>query len=250
MILFGDYHTHTIYSHGKGSILENAQIAKEKGLFEIAVTDHGFSHILYGANRKDLTKMHEEAKNAAEKTGVRVLVGIESNLISHNGDIDVQPFDLDNLDILICGFHSFAKGKPISQQFTLMGRNSVSSIWKPTQRTIEKNTDAYLKMLDKYPVDIISHLNSRCQTNTLSVAKAARDKGTYIELNSRRICFTAEEMEAMVAEKVKFVLSSDAHIPQNVGECNLGLNFALKHKIPTELIANLDKLPSFHKENR
>ena len=29
MLLFGDYHTHTIYSHGKGDIIDNANVAKQ-----------------------------------------------------------------------------------------------------------------------------------------------------------------------------------------------------------------------------
>ena len=36
MILFGDYHTHTEYSrhhHGKGTILENASVAADKGIW-------------------------------------------------------------------------------------------------------------------------------------------------------------------------------------------------------------------------
>ena len=36
MLLTGDYHTHTIYSHGSGTVLDNALAAKEKGLKEIA----------------------------------------------------------------------------------------------------------------------------------------------------------------------------------------------------------------------
>ena len=36
-----DLHTHTIYSHGKGTIEENAQAAKEKGLEGIAITGKG-----------------------------------------------------------------------------------------------------------------------------------------------------------------------------------------------------------------
>lgn len=38
MILYGDYHTHTKYSrkkHGKGSILENASVALNKGLSKL-----------------------------------------------------------------------------------------------------------------------------------------------------------------------------------------------------------------------
>lgn len=50
MQLTGDYHTHTIYSHGKGTVLENALQAKARGLREIAITDHGFGQMAFGAS--------------------------------------------------------------------------------------------------------------------------------------------------------------------------------------------------------
>ena len=49
---FADYHTHTLYSHGKGTIQQNVEAAQRKGLKEIAITDHGPGHILYGVKRK------------------------------------------------------------------------------------------------------------------------------------------------------------------------------------------------------
>ena len=45
MILTADYHTHTPYSHGKNTVEENVARAKEIGLKQIAITDHGFSHV-------------------------------------------------------------------------------------------------------------------------------------------------------------------------------------------------------------
>ena len=47
MILTGDYHTHTQYSHGKNTVEENAKQAKELGLQEIGICDHGFSHTVF-----------------------------------------------------------------------------------------------------------------------------------------------------------------------------------------------------------
>ena len=52
MILTGDYHTHTVFSHGKGTILENANEAKKIGLKEIAITDHGYGHHAFGIKQK------------------------------------------------------------------------------------------------------------------------------------------------------------------------------------------------------
>lgn len=73
MILFGDYHTHTEYSrhhHGKGTILENASVAADKGIKQIAITDHGFNHPFFGVRRKDIPDVQEDILNAKEITGV------------------------------------------------------------------------------------------------------------------------------------------------------------------------------------
>ena len=52
MKLYGDYHTHTIYSHGSGTIRDNVEEALRKGLKEIGICDHGPGHYLYGVKRK------------------------------------------------------------------------------------------------------------------------------------------------------------------------------------------------------
>ena len=85
MILSGDYHTHTPYSHGKNTVLENAFAAKSKGIKEIAITDHGFNHIIFGLKRKNLVALRPEIIEAEKLTGVKILMGMESNLIYFYG---------------------------------------------------------------------------------------------------------------------------------------------------------------------
>ena len=68
MILTSDYHTHTKYSHGKGTVLENAIRAKEIGLKEIAISDHGFSHPAFGLRQRKMPKLISDC-NEAEKKG-------------------------------------------------------------------------------------------------------------------------------------------------------------------------------------
>ena len=46
-----DIHTHTTYSHGKGTIEENVNAALALGLEEIAITDHGPGHLTYGIDK-------------------------------------------------------------------------------------------------------------------------------------------------------------------------------------------------------
>ena len=46
----------------------------------------------------------------------------------------------------------------------------------------------------------------------------------------------------------KFVLDSDAHSPNRVGDCHLGLEAALRLRLPDSVILNYNDLPTFKKE--
>ena len=107
MILSADYHTHTVYSHGKGQILDNALVAKEKGLLEIGISDHGFAHPAFGLTKRKIPKMQQECALATNQTGVKVLLGIESNIIGTDGTVDLKPKMYDKFDIFLAFNFSF-----------------------------------------------------------------------------------------------------------------------------------------------
>lgn len=253
MIILGDYHTHTRYSkkyHGKGTILENASVASNKGLKQIAITDHGFNHRFYGVHRREIPQIKEEILVAEEVTGVDILLGVESNLISLNGDIDVREEDFENLDLLLMGFHKAVRMHSVKDSFKLGLSNVLGSNFAPSKERIDRNTTAYLKAIDRYPIDILTHLNHNCPVNTLAVARLAKQKGILIELNGKRIDFTDKDIDDMVAEGVKFIVNSDAHKPEKVGEVNEGINLIFRKNIPTSQVVNLDKLPKFNNKKR
>ena len=251
MLLFGDYHTHTTYSrhgHGKGTVLENASVAADKGLKQIAITDHGFNHQFYGIRRKDIPLLKEDILNAREVTGVDILLGVEANLISLEGNVDVREEDYEFLDIFLMGYHRMVKTTTYKDKVLLNYANDLARSFRPSMEKINRNTTAFLKALDKYPIDIITHLNYGFETDTLAVAKMAKQKGVYVELNGKRINFTDDEILTMASEGVKFIVNSDAHKPDNVGEVNNGLDTIYRLNIPLSLVANVDKIPKFNKK--
>ena len=86
MEIYGDYHTHTTYSHGKGSIRDNVEEAYKKGLKEIAICDHGPGHYLYGVKehkiiemRDAINKLNDEYKEAGKD--IKILLGVEANIV-------------------------------------------------------------------------------------------------------------------------------------------------------------------------
>ena len=251
MLLYGDYHTHTIYSrnhHGKGTVLENASVAADKGLKQIAITDHGFNHEFFGIRRKNIPSLQEDILNAKEITGVDILLGVEANLISLDGDVDVKEEDYEFLDIFLMGYHRMVHTSSMRDKFLLCWANNIGKHFGESKERTNRNTTAILKAMDKYPIDVITHLNYGFQTDTIAVAKMAKQKGIYVELNGKRINFTEDEIRTMSAEGVKFIVNSDAHKPENVGEVNRGLNLIYKYDIPLLQVVNIDKLPKFHKK--
>ena len=251
MLLYGDYHTHTTYSrhgHGKGTVLENASVAADKGLKQIAITDHGFNHEFYGIRRKDIPELKEDILNAREVTGVDILLGVEANLISLDGNVDVREEDYEFLDIFLMGYHRMVKTTTFRDKVYLNWANDMVKIFRPSMEKINRNTTAFLKALDKYPIDIITHLNYGFETDTIAVAKMAKQKGVYVELNGKRINFTDDEILTMASEGVKFIVNSDAHRPMRVGEVNNGLDTIYRLNIPLSQVANVDKIPKFNKK--
>lgn len=242
MIIYGDYHTHTTYSHGKGSILDNAMVAKSKGLKEIAITDHGFTHGLYGINRKDVDNIIADIEKAKTATGVNVLFGIEENFISLDGKTGILKRDLDFLNIVNVGYHKIVKTEGIRDHFGLLLPNNLK--WH-TKRQIEKNTLCVLKAIETQPINIITHLGYGMPVNVEEIAKVAKQKNVLIELNGKRINFTPADIDALMKHDTMFILNSDAHKPEKVGDVRNGMGYVLKYGIPEKNVANLGKRPDF-----
>ncbi len=250
MAFWGDYHTHTTYSHGKGGVLDNAEVAARKGLKQIAITDHGLRHMALGIHRRELPDMIADCKAATKKTGVLVLAGIENNLNSFDGTLDAKDSDLEMLDIIQGGYHKCVFAPSLSQQFSFELRNLFSGMRsRSSQKLVAKNTDAYLKFIERYKPDFVGHLNRDIHADALTVARFAKECGTYIELNGKRMSLTDAELEKMAEEGVRFVCNSDAHSPEKVGDMGLALAAVERLHIPYELIGNWEKFPEFHSAN-
>ena len=248
MYLTADYHTHTPYSHGKNTVLENAVAAKAKGLKEIAITDHGFNHILFGLKRKKLSSLRAEIEEAKKLTGINVLLGMESNLISIAGETDMKQSDLRFFDIYLCGIHEVLRYKSFSDMYKILIKNySAYKLGRrPSDKVIENTTKAYINIIKNNPIDIITHINFKCCCNLEEVAKCCADYGTYIEINTKKRHVSADELNMMAATGVRFVIDSDAHSAGRVGDTKIAEEILAQASVPLEQIDNIDgRLPKF-----
>lgn len=254
MAILADYHIHSKYSrnnHGKGTVEDIVRAAYEKGLRQVAITDHGFNQTLYGIRRKDIPQIKKEIEAAKEQFTVDVLLGVEANLISSHGDLDVNEQDLENLDILLCGFHRLVKSTKKREKFGFINKNILCEFFHHTSRKQRtKNTNAYITAMRKYDIDILTHLNHGCKVDVEKVARVAKETNTLIELNGKRLGLSDKDILTCYNLGCKFVINSDAHSPNRVGDCHLGLQAILRLRIPESAVVNLNNLPTFKKDKQ
>lgn len=234
MKIIYDLHTHTIFSHGKGTIEDNVKIAKQKGLKQIAIADHGFEHLSFAIKRKNLPFMRAECDRLTKEYGIKVLLGVEANLLDKTGRIDIKEEDKKYFDIILMGYHKMLKPKFKQLLF------SIKTKLFSSKKQIEENTNAYINAINKYDIKVLTHLNYSVKVNVKRLADACKEKGVLIELNGKRISFSEEDISYMKQIGTKFVLNSDAHSPKDVGETNLGLNFVIKNNIDLNNVVNCE----------
>lgn len=239
MVFTKDLHTHSKYSkfgHGKSSIEEMVQVAIQKNFDTIAITDHGPGHP-FGVWRHKLKKRKEEIERLRKKyPNIKILVGLETNLISKSGRIDISAKERADLDICLMGYHRMGCGN-IFWLFTY-------NIWKTVfgKNQIKSNTEAYLNALRRNKIDILTHLQQHIRVDCGKVAEEAAKHGTLIEINNKQLLWTKEDIEAMLATDCKFIVSSDAHKAQNVGKFDVAEEFIKKYNIPLSRIVNVREI--------
>lgn len=243
MKLFADYHTHTVYSHGKGTIRENVEEAVRKGLREIVISDHGPGHFTYGVKMKNIKKMREEiCKLRKEYNNIEIKLGVEANLISCDGDIDIKKEDMKLFDKLLVGYHNGAVPASFSDLYRLFIRNWLSKIIPPLRESNRRIiTNAMINAINKYNIDIITHPGAKADIDTKELARAAAKKGTLLEINASHGFMTVEYVRIAMKEGAMFAIDSDAHRPENVGNFEKGIQVALAAGLTVDRIANAEK---------
>lgn len=236
-----DFHTHTVFSHGKGSILDNALVAKERGLSKIAITDHGYGHTVYGISHKKVPKMLELCKEATINTGVEVLLGVESNILGISGKTDMKVSDMEFMDIYLAGVHKMITYDKFKEWVLLFGNNFIAkNIFKPSKSLRDRNTKVYINAIKNNPIDILAHPGFCAFINAYDVAKCCEDYGTIFEIDARKKHLEDSEWEEVLKTNVKFVIDSDAHKPQNVGTLGEVEDLIKRVGIPPDRILNID----------
>lgn len=246
MKLKADYHIHSTYSknkHGKSSIEEIAQRAHELGLEEIAITDHGPAHYLFGIKRN----LIREAKNIVVETrkkypNLKILYGVEANILDYGGTTDINSEIIKHCDIILCGFHLAALFSSAGDFWNFIVKSQFAKNNKKLyDEMVEKNTQALVNAMNKYKIDILTHPGDKIPVNIDKIARAAQETNTMLEINNSHGHLNRDELITASKYKVQFVINSDSHIKDNVGRCDNAMKAVIDSGIDLSRIINLNK---------
>ncbi|MFA7411399.1 MAG: PHP domain-containing protein [Tissierellaceae bacterium] len=250
--LIGDYHTHTIYSsgyrktgrHATGTIRENAEVALSKGLREIAITEHGPSHYLYGLRKSNISKMRDEINRLNEEfmpKGLKILLGLEANLIGLDGSLDLDETIIKYMDIILMGYHYGAIPKSPIDGMGLYFMSPLSKFFRlGSEKSKELITRAYIRAMAKYHIDLISHPGSKARVNIVELAEEARKRDVALEISAKHSELSVESLRQIIDIDVKLMVNSDAHRPQDVGEVHRAIDKARSANLALERITNIE----------
>lgn len=248
---YGDYHTHSNYSDSQSSIRANVEAAIAIGLKEIAITDHGFnimSHLLSLTPKKLIKQQREIELLRNEFPNIKILSGIEANLISIDGILDLKLNEFSQFDIVNVGYHSFSFPKTFNDFSKLYFNSYKGNLLKnymPSKDVLARNTKAYISSIKKYPISVIAHLNNFCKVNVVEFCKACYDYGTMIELNSKHIDIGLDDFDKILSTKVQIIANTDSHKASRVGDFSKIEDFLKLSNVPLSVLANYDKKPVF-----
>ncbi|MGN0323186.1 MAG: phosphatase [Oliverpabstia sp.] len=220
-----DIHTHTIASgHGTScTIADMAKAGRAAGLSLVGITDHGPATM--GAGTPSYFRSLAMAPH--HRCGIRLLYGVELNILDNKGNVDLDDEILSHLDYAIASMHTKNK--------------------KPGTR--EENTEAYIAAMKHPKVRLIGHCDdSRYPVDYQALVQAAREHQVLLELNEASLTpgsYRGDTRENNL-EMLKWcrtfrhpiVLSSDSHGPEKVGQFPYGLALLDEINFPQHLVLN------------
>lgn len=252
MEIQADLHTHSNLSDGKGTLEENAAAALSAGLSALACTEHGPRHIKAGVSTDRIAEMRRRVDklNRQYEGKLTVLLGLECNLISLDGSIDVPQAQLGYFDLLLMGFHLSGRAKKISEQWMFSVANPRSEE-KYSRQFRQKATEAYLRAIEKNRFDILVHPGLHWPLEYERVAQACAAHGVAMEISARprHLKFNEEQARQMARTGVQFVIDSDAHWPEEIGRVQNAIEFAQRADIDSARVINAagHELPAFRR---
>lgn len=242
MKIIADYHTHTVFSHGIGSIEDNVKAAKAKGLKIIAISDHGPGHAFYGIKKHRYGEMRQEIDRLNQVyPEVKTLLSLEANFMSVDGTLDVDEDMIEMADLIMCGYHFGSSPRKIFLDLKMHAYAFMSRFSKTLyEKSKAINTRMMINAMNRYDLTAITHPGAKGPIDVTAVALVAAEKNVAMEVNVKHGHLTVDEIKEALKTDVKFIIGSDAHEPERVGDFEESLRRCEIAGVPAERILNAE----------
>lgn len=210
-----DFHLHTNFTDGANTVVEVVEEASNKGILNIAFTEHvnkRYSSSWFSSYLEQV----EEAKHRYPY--MKIYTSIEVKAVNYNGELDAYPEWLDKVDFTLGVLHSFPKSNGHFWQ----------SIELPTEEAIKIDEIVQRALLMNPRVDVLAHLGGMLLCNydieyddaiLDSLILLAKENNKVIELNGKpayeRIYM--QLLRSCVKHNVFVSIGSDAHSVDEIG---------------------------------
>jgi DNA polymerase (family 10) len=206
----GDLQMHSDASDGKTPVAAMADAARALGYAYIAITDHSKRVSMSGLDAAKLRAQWKAIDRLNERSdGLRVLKSVELDVLE-NGRLDLPDDVLAEADYVVATIHYGLKQSERQLTDRLLGAIAhpwVDAIGHPTGRVVNAR--------GPYPLDFDA------------VARAAAAAGCLLEINgSERMDLPDTLAAAAKIQGVRFVLSTDAHDPRQLGNMRFAVAVA------------------------
>lgn len=221
---------------------ENVAAAARRGLEAIAISDHGPNH-LFHYGMKDLRVLEvirEELLDARRAfPHVRGLVGIEANIISVRGDLDLPGEYFHLVDLVLANIHRAVLPGSFADAMAIWGSHLAKRVLpRFDKKSVTVNTEAIVNAMERNKIDILTHPGLQFAIDYRVVARACAHFGTAFELNASKDYLSSQIVDLVANEGAMFVIGSDAHSPHRVGDFKVALELAQEVGLTPEQILN------------
>lgn len=224
MELYMDMHTHTFASgHGYSSLKENIDAARERGLKYLGLSEHSSS--TPGGPGKFFFSNYRCIPR--EYGSLRLFCGVEVNILSYDGRLDMEESQLRNMDYVIASMHTATLAPGSAEENT---RAAVQAMKSPYVKVLGHPDDS------RYPMDYDR------------LVRAAREEQVALEVNNSSLdpqcprTNVRENILTMLRACVKYgvpvLLGTDSHICYSVGHFERALEIIEEAGFPEELVLN------------
>ena len=220
--LHGDLQMHTTASDGRHSIEEMARAARKMGYEYVAITDHSKAVTVANGMDEARTRGHMRKIRAAKVDGIRVLAGIEVDILK-DGQLDLADEVLAELDLVVASIHSF-----MNLDRATITERMLAAIENPYVHIIGHPTGRILLRRDAMAYDMERILD------------AARRRGVAMECNAAPDRLDLKDAYLRMAKDrgVRVVISTDAHSIKHLELMRYGVQTARRGWIEKKDVLN------------